>query len=82
MDKVDWNHLSKNPNALHLLEQNVDKIVWYGISINPNIFEPYYHYEKMKERMRTTIAEELMMKTWHPTRIEKWLDMGLDLEDL
>jgi len=36
----------------------------------------------MKERMRTTIAEELMMKTWHPTKIEKWLDMGLDLEDL
>jgi len=31
--------------------------------------------------MRTTYVEELMMKTWHPTRIQKLLDMGVDLED-
>jgi hydroxymethylpyrimidine pyrophosphatase-like HAD family hydrolase len=28
--------LSKNPNAIHLLEQNMDKIDWYNLSKNPN----------------------------------------------
>jgi hypothetical protein len=36
----------------------------------------------MKERMSSTIAEELMRKTWHPSRIQKLLDMGVDIDDL
>ena len=31
---MDW--LSKNPNAIHLLEQNPDKINWAELSRNPN----------------------------------------------
>ena len=31
--------LSCNPNAIHLLENNQDKINWYGLSSNPSIFE-------------------------------------------
>jgi hypothetical protein len=27
------------------------------------------------------LREELMMKAWYPSRIEKWLDAGMDLED-
>ena len=35
-DKIDWNGLSRNPNAIHLLEQNLDKIDWVFLSINQN----------------------------------------------
>ena len=35
-DKIDWGILSSNPNAIHLLEQNLDKVDWDGLSINPN----------------------------------------------
>jgi hypothetical protein len=36
-DKIDWTALSHNPNAIHLLEQNLDKEVdWGYLSRNPN----------------------------------------------
>ena len=34
--KLVWNELSGNPNAIHLLEQNLDKIFWNQLSENPN----------------------------------------------
>ena len=34
--KLDWEYLSKNPNALHMLEANPTKIDWDGLSENPN----------------------------------------------
>jgi hypothetical protein len=39
MDKINWWYLSENPNAIHLLEQNMDNIDWTSLSQNPNIFE-------------------------------------------
>ena len=30
-----WDILSENPYAIHLLEQNLDKIDWFGLSENP-----------------------------------------------
>ena len=38
--------LSENPNAIHLLERNLDKIYW--LSKNPAIFE--YDYKSMTEK--------------------------------
>ena len=35
---VDWSCLSRNPNAINLLEQHPDKINWYSFSSNPSIF--------------------------------------------
>ena len=29
-------NISRNPNAIHLLEQNMDKIDWKFLSENPN----------------------------------------------
>jgi hypothetical protein len=26
LDKIDWNGLSVNPNAIHILEKNLDKV--------------------------------------------------------
>ena len=37
LDKLDWyGLLSTNPNAIYLLEQNMDKIDWMKLSGNPN----------------------------------------------
>jgi len=36
----DWDYLSRNPNAIHILENNLNKIDWFSLSINPNIFYP------------------------------------------
>ena len=32
----DWFELSRNPNAIPLLEQNVDKVDWSDLSLNPH----------------------------------------------
>jgi exonuclease V gamma subunit len=35
-DLDNWDMLSRNPNAIHLLEQNPEKINWEYLSGNPN----------------------------------------------
>lgn len=35
----DWFHLSRNPGAIHFLEQHQHHIIWEGLSKNPEIFE-------------------------------------------
>jgi len=35
---VNWEMLSGNPNAIPLLEKNLDKVDWEELSSNPNIF--------------------------------------------
>ena len=37
--KIDWFSLSSNPNAIEILEDNYDKIVWVSLSKNPAIFK-------------------------------------------
>ena len=39
IDKMDWYILSRNPNVIHLLENNMDKIDWNGLSNNPNAMQ-------------------------------------------
>ena len=46
-DKIDWNYLCFNPNAIDLLKKNQNIIVWYCFSSNPNVFK--YDYKKMIE---------------------------------
>ena len=36
IDKLDWELLSLNPNAIYLLEKNPDKIDWECLSTNLN----------------------------------------------
>jgi hypothetical protein len=35
-DKINWEALSLNPNAIHILEQNLDKDSWFNLSRNTN----------------------------------------------
>ena len=36
IDKIDWNGLSYNKNAVKLLKENKNKIDWYWLSKNTN----------------------------------------------
>jgi len=83
LDKINWDNLSLNPNAIHLLEKNQDKINWNKLSGNPSIFEPeyQYEYEALKERC-DIYKEELMQIAMHPSRIQKYLDMGISIDEL
>jgi hypothetical protein len=68
LDKIDWVGLcqNENPNAIKLLENNFDKVSWWGLSENPNAIDWY-------QLSRTSvILEELMEKTWHPSRFRRW----------
>jgi hypothetical protein len=40
-----------------------------------------YDYEIMKTRY-AIYKEELIQKTMHPSRIQKYLDMGINIEEL
>jgi hypothetical protein len=71
--------LSSNSEAIEMLKANPTKIHWDMISSNPNIF--VYDYEKIAKRL-WVFNEELIARAWHPTRIAKWLDSGMDYDDL
>jgi hypothetical protein len=80
LEKIDWFRLSGNPNAIHLLEQNREKIDWVSLSENPSIFKKKLDYKFLKERMNI-IREELIMKCMHPSRLERFIEMGGDIDD-
>jgi hypothetical protein len=47
--------LSRNPNAIPLLEKNLDKIDWDILSINPNAI---YLLEKNKQKINPTYMSQ------------------------
>jgi len=66
-----WNCLSCNPNAIPILEKNLDKVDWnWLLSSNPNalhlLFE--YDYEGMKKH-REPIFKDLCEYVFNPKRI-------------
>ena len=78
--KIDWVMLSTNENAFQLLEKNQGKISWYFLSENPGIFPLKINYRNLKDRM-DIIREELIMKCMHPSRLERWIEMGGNIDD-
>ena len=79
-DKIVWKYFATNPTAIHILKENKELIKDQTIWENPAIFE--IDYELMAEQRMNILREELMMKTLHPSRIEKWLEEGLSIDDL
>ena len=67
--------LSKNPNAIHLLEKNRNTILISWLSINPSIFE--YDYQTMKQRC-LVYAEELIANRFHPKNFDKFVSWGFE----
>ena len=76
---ISWYLLCGNYNAIHIIEKNKDKINWINISENPSIFE--LDYERLKQRC-AIFKEELIQKVMHPSRIQKYLDAGYEIDDL
>ena len=77
--KDECHILSGNPNAIPLLEKHQDKIYWSWFSKNPSIFE--LDYDALKERCYI-YKEELVKKVFHPSKLEKLLDMGISIDEL
>ena len=74
---IYWINLSMHINDYSFIaEQNPVLKEW--IWSNPIIFD----YKKISKYYMDKIKEELMQKALHPKRIEKWLDQGLDMDDL
>jgi len=69
---IDWDLFSLNPNkrVIEVLKQNQEHIHWQSLSRNPNIFE--YDYLPAAKERTSILLQELMEKTWHPSRMQKW----------
>jgi uncharacterized protein YlzI (FlbEa/FlbD family) len=39
LDKLNWQNLSLNPNAIDLLRENPHRIHWQNLSLNPNAID-------------------------------------------
>ena len=84
LDKIDWFGLSGNHNALSILSLNQDKINFKQFAQNSSIIEFEYEksdYDNMKDRCNI-YKKELIEKALHPSRIKKYLDQGMSLEQL
>ena len=76
IDKIYWPWLSGNPNAIHLLEKNQDKIIdWWYLSRNPAIFT--YDYDKIRAHC-LIFKEDIIKNRFHPRNIPKFRDWGID----
>ena len=73
MDKINWNYLSKNPEAIHLLEKNVDKINWSKLSQNPAIF--VLDKNAMRKQIDNGFAEELIASALHPRHFKRNIEL-------
>ena len=81
-----WSRLSFNPNiTMDIVEANWDK-PWNWISLSYNTFkkdkELFELRVKKQEFIQENVFEELVKIAMHPKRIEKYLDMGYNIDDL
>ncbi len=64
-----------NPNAMHLLEDNQNRIDWDLLSMNPSIFT--YDYELIR---KTNMEKNACV--YHPRFIERYInEYGVDALD-
>ena len=80
-DDTIWHNLSlnPNPNAIHLLEKNPYKIDLGMLVRVPSMLD--YDYEALTKRCNI-YKEQLIQKTMDPSRIQKYLDMGISIDEL
>jgi len=80
-EKIFWEGLLGNPAAMDLIKElsntyPITEYIWF----NPSLF--VIDYVKMAEERMSILREELMMKTLHPSRIQKLIELGCDIDDL
>ncbi len=68
--KVNWSSLSGNPNAIHILQNNLDNVDFRNLSYNPNATHLFfkYDYQSMKQNNKD-FCEELVKKVFNPDRL-------------
>ena len=70
-EQIDWVSFSKNPCAIDLLEKYQEKVYWFSLFENPEIFE--IDYLVLRERIQP-FKEELMACCFHPKRLMYYLE--------
>jgi adenylate kinase len=76
--------LSTNPSAIHLLEQNPDKIFWRYLSENPSAIHMFSKLDtnKMKQNNKA-FAEELVAYVLNPLRLNRLcIKYEIELDEL
>ena len=75
-NKVKWDYLSANPNAIPILEQNLDKMEWVSLSENPNALHLLFSldHKKMLENMKD-FCEELVRAVFNPLRVQRMAEL-------
>ena len=81
----DYLYLSLNSNITwEIVKANPDKPWDYELlssnKMNRFTFPLCVMKRRAKERS-ALIKEELVAKAWHPSRVEKWLEAGMDIDD-
>jgi hypothetical protein len=86
IEKISWHHLMKNINAIKIYEKYPEKMWDYlyyidyeKMSIDMPIFE--LDYETIKKRCNI-YKEELMQIALHPSRIERYIQMGISVDEI
>jgi len=79
LDANCWWRLTRNPNAVHLLEQNPYRIDLLMLLRVPSMLD--YDYEALTQRCNI-YKEQLIQKAMHPARIQKYLDSGISIDEL
>ena len=87
MDKPwHWHALSSNPNiTMDIVEATLDKPwSWKGLSRNDfkHDKEMFELRVKKQQFIQENVFEELVKIAMHPKRIEKYLDMDYNIDDL
>lgn len=73
---LTWGHLSKNPGAIVLLQENLDKVIWSEVAGNPRLGEIGFKldYSAMRKKC-APFAEELSSYVCRPHVMRKCLSM-------
>jgi len=79
---MDWYSLSSDPYIIDFIQKDVENIKWIEyreLLKNPIIFE--LDYDALKKHC-SIYAEELIQKAMHPSRYQKYLDDGYELDEI
>ena len=79
----DETNFYKNPNAIHLLEQNIAKINWTQLSMNTDALHLLAPLDCLEmQRTFQPLAKELIERVFHPTRVSRIAHVyGMDLNE-
>ena len=67
----DWDAISSNENITIEMINKYPNKGWYWQGLSENPFEKDYENELKKLKLEI-IEEELIQKTWHPSRFQEW----------